>query len=557
MLSVPADANTVMLRDALATEANVEQVSLNSIVTPGATPIDPYFQNSQWQLQSARMGMEAAWDRTIGNSNFIIAVCDTGIKEDHEDLVNKIARTTSGGLMGYNSVSSSADPSQFLDDNGHGTFVSGIAAAQTSFPGDGTSPTGIAGVNPLSKILPIKITHNAQGNSSDAEQAGGIMYAASVPGVKVINISFQSNMSLPMSYTAIQKAVHSGVLVVSIMGNINIGEVNPGKVYPGAYWLSMSVSATNYNDARTYYSNTYPNARLQNSVAAPSGDPQVGVNVWSTSLPGPNYGNSLYSNGYGTSFSAPHVTGLASLVLDEFPTMSWSDLKARVEDTAANVSGVPGGRSDDLGWGRINANTATAPQTQWTSHFPQGTLFFSLPVWPSKAVLDPVDRSQDFTRLFPGVQLSSPVYWYDPAFGAYRNYSDPLTPRYASGQAYIAKFLNASSVTYAGASAFQNPSHPAVIHFSSPGYNMVGTPSINPIRWNTSTIRVRYADVDGTAVEVPLSDPSAANYISSSILQYDPSTGVYTPVPNGGQIVPGQGYYIVVKKECDLLLPSQ
>lgn len=557
VLSVPSNADALTLRSGLSNEADVEQVSLNAVLMPGATPTDPLFQSDQWQLHSNRMGLEAAWNRTIGNPNLIIAVCDSGIDESHEDLVSKITRTASGGLMGYNSVTQSSDPAQFADDNGHGTFVSGIAAAQTSFPGDGTTPLGIAGVNPLSRVLPIKITDNALGHSTDAEEAAGITYAASVPGVKVINASFQSNPALPATYTAIQQAAHSGILVVSIMGNINIGEVNPGKVYPGAYWLAMSVSATNYNDARTYYSNTYPGAQLQNSVAAPSGDPQLGINVWSTTAPGTNYGNSLYGNGYGTSFSAPHIAGLASLLADEFPTMSWSDLKARIEDTATNVNGAPGGRSDDLGWGRANADAATASQTQWTSHFPSGALFFSLPVWPSKVTLDPLDRSQDIARLFPGVQFSSTVFWWDPALGAYITYADSRTPRFGSGVGYFANFPNASSVTYTGASAFQNPNHPAVIHFTSQGYNTVGTPSINPIRWNTSTVKVRYAATDGTAVEVPLTDPSAATYIGSSILQFNPSTGVYTPVPNGGQIMPGQGYYILINKECDLLLPSQ
>ncbi|MCP5052134.1 MAG: S8 family serine peptidase, partial [bacterium] len=97
------------------------------------------------------------WDWSTGSEDIIIAVLDSGVALNHEDLQNKL-------VPGFNIIAGNTNPA---DDHGHGTFVASIAAAETN------NGVGMAGVGRLSKIMPIKVM-DSDGNGTYLAIAAGM-----------------------------------------------------------------------------------------------------------------------------------------------------------------------------------------------------------------------------------------------------------------------------------------------------------------------------------------------------------------------------------------------
>src|SRR5581483_2076963 len=206
-----------------------------------------------------------------------VAVLDSGVDYNHPDLAANYAG-------GYNFVSSNADP---LDDAGHGTFVSGIIAAND----DGN---GIVGVAPDSKLYALKVL-----DSNGIGYVGDIIAALQWcvdHNIDIISMSFGLQSDSPALHDAIANAYSHGIVLVAAAGNV------PGTIdYPAAYSEVIAVGATDSNDVRAPFSATGSSLEL----VAP------GVRVVSTypfSLGGP------YHTDDGTSDSAPHVAGVAALI---------------------------------------------------------------------------------------------------------------------------------------------------------------------------------------------------------------------------------------------------
>ena len=106
----------------------------NYVTHVQATPDDPYYAAYQYAPQITQT--DKAWDIWTPHAQVVIAIVDTGVETAHPDLTNKIDRDSSGNVVGYDFVHSTAGAE---DDNGHGTHCAGIAAAQTD------SGIGIAG----------------------------------------------------------------------------------------------------------------------------------------------------------------------------------------------------------------------------------------------------------------------------------------------------------------------------------------------------------------------------------------------------------------------------
>jgi len=128
------------------------------------------------------------WDETIGSEEVVIAILDTGVDFNHPDLDDKLLST------GYDFVNDDTDPT---DDNGHGTFVAGIAAAETN------NGEGIAGVAWNCTVLPIKVADSV-GVVAIAAEIAGINYAVE-QGADVINLSLGSPGSDPFEQAARQR----------------------------------------------------------------------------------------------------------------------------------------------------------------------------------------------------------------------------------------------------------------------------------------------------------------------------------------------------------------
>ncbi len=303
---------------------NVEYAEPNYIAYAIGIPNDTYF-GKQWGMTKIRA--PEAWGVTTGNSGVKIAILDTGIYQNHEDLKGKIA----GNRNFTNSPT--------VDDRyGHGTHVAGIAAAATN------NGKGVAGVGYDSRLLNVKVL-NDQGSGYYSWVANGIIWAAD-NGAKVINMSLGGSSSSSTLENAVNYAWSKGVVLVAAAGNSG----NSSPLYPAYYKNCIAVAATDKNDAKASWSNFGEWV----DVAAP------GVDIFST-LPNHKnyisrtYGKSLnYDYLSGTSMATPHVAGLAALVWATGYGTSNASVRNRIESTADKIPGT----GTYWTYGRINAYNA-------------------------------------------------------------------------------------------------------------------------------------------------------------------------------------------------------
>ncbi|NDI35518.1 S8 family serine peptidase [Chengkuizengella sediminis] len=278
------------------------------------TPNDPLYASDQYGPQI--MSAEAAWDITQGSSSVVVAVIDTGVQEDHEDLAGRVVR-------GYDFIDNDSNPA---DEHGHGTHVAGTVGAITN------NGIGVAGVAPNVTIMGVRVL-NASGSGTNQGVADGITYAAD-NGADVINLSLGSTAPSAAVEDAVNYAWNAGVVVVCAAGNA--GTTSPH--YPAYYENSLAVAATDSNDAKAWFS-TYGSWV---DVAAP------GVDIISTQLGGG------YVSYNGTSMASPHTAGLAALLASQ--GLSNVEIRDRIESTADPIPGT----GSDWTHGRINAFAAVS-----------------------------------------------------------------------------------------------------------------------------------------------------------------------------------------------------
>ena len=312
-------------------DPNVVYVEPNYVYHSYVIPNDLEF-TEQWALHNtgqdggtpdADIDAPEAWDIETGSPDVVIAIVDTGVDYNHEDLADNIWYDNQGN-PGYDFVNDDNDPS---DDYGHGTHCAGIAAAVTN------NGEGIAGVCWNCKIMPIKSLNNKGGGYND-DLAEGILYAAD-NDADIISMSWGGNSYSNLIRDALDHANSKGVVLVASAGN----GFNHIKSYPAGYDNVIAVAATDNNDNKADFSNY----GYWIDVAAP------GVHIYS-SLPRPY----IYGWMDGTSMACPHVAGLAALLLSKNECINLPGMvKTLIVNTADPIS------SDEyIGGGRINAYQA-------------------------------------------------------------------------------------------------------------------------------------------------------------------------------------------------------
>lgn len=231
----------------------------------------------------------------------VIAVVDTGVDHTLADLSGSVKKDE-----GYNYIGRTADA---MDDNGHGTHVSGIIAAAQD------NHFSMAGINAYAKILPVKVLDSS--GSGDTEQiANGIIYAAD-HGAKVINLSLGGPYSRVMEY-ALKYAASKNVTIVAATGNDGVSEIS----YPASSKYTLSVGATNNLDLVSDYSNY---GKGLDMVAPGTDIPSL--------VPD---GNVTYMSG--TSMAAPHVAAAAGLLLSQNPSLKPKQVAKLLTETTADVA---------------------------------------------------------------------------------------------------------------------------------------------------------------------------------------------------------------------------
>jgi PKD repeat protein len=286
-------------------------------------------QTTPWGIDRV-FGDEAypfvTWSTTKG-SGISVAIIDTGIDTDHQDLPSVAGGTNTVGGTSYE------------DGNGHGTHVAGTVAAL-----DNT--WGVVGVAPAVTLYAVKVLDDG-GSGSVSSVVAGIEWAVN-KGIKVLNMSLGSSSSSETLKSACDVAYDSGHLVVSSAGNSgNPGGKGNNVGYPAAYESVIAVAASTSNDTRASYSSTGPAVEL----IAP------GSSILST-LPGNTYGT--YS---GTSMASPHVAGIAALAWASKTSLTNVQVRQILRETAEDL----GLSAEHQGYGLARADLAVAAASGGTT----------------------------------------------------------------------------------------------------------------------------------------------------------------------------------------------
>ena len=294
-------------------------------------PNDPYWD---YQWGPYVIWADSAWCYETGDTSIMVAVVDQGIDWYHEDLYNNV-------WYGYDYVDNDSDPSP--DDPSteqHGTHVAGVIAASLN------NSTGIAGLGNVFIYAARALDESGSGTSSWI--ANAILGSASNPRVKVINMSLGSSSPSSLIQAACDTAWNRGILLVAASGN----DGSYGVSYPAAFSSVIAVGSIG-TDGSSFYLAPYSNYGPEQELTAPGGDASTGYCILST-LPGDSYGDVGSGCGWvGTSMAAPHVSGVAALLLSRNPSLSNSDLRNILDATAIDMGDA--GRDIYYGYGVVCA----------------------------------------------------------------------------------------------------------------------------------------------------------------------------------------------------------
>ena len=336
-------------------------------------PNDPFFPFQSWHY--GLIDLPRAWSITKGSPAVLVGVVDDGIRFDHPAIAANLTSDgydfvtaadtlplCAGGMItndddgdgGYDpdptipaSYSLDATGTCIIPDTlgAHGLGVAGTIGAV------GNDGVGVTGVNWTVRIRPVRALGVAGfGETYDIAQA--ILYAAGLPaddgaggtvqassGAAIINLSFGGPGDDPTMHSAIVSAANSGALVVAAAGN----DGSSAPFYPAAYPEVLAVAAVGPDGAPPAYSNfgSYVGVRAPGGNFA-LGDATDGVvsTIWNFfATPG---SAATYAFGEGTSFAAPHVSGVAALVLARSPGLTAAALRSRLTSYAVGPATLYG-----------------------------------------------------------------------------------------------------------------------------------------------------------------------------------------------------------------------
>jgi subtilisin family serine protease len=252
-----------------------------------AAPTDDPLAQRQWAL--SRIRAEEAWSKSRG-AGVVVAIVDSGVSVTHVELAGKSAGSWDCRGVDAGEPCRGAPPDG--DAAGHGTWVAGIVAGVT---GNGA---GIASVAPDARIMSVRVLAE-DGTGTVPDVARGVRWAAEM-GAQVINISLAEFFPAKAFERAVEDAWEAGSIVVAAAGNG--GPVNS---YRGVSNI-LTVGATGPSDEKAPYSSS-------GAIYAPGGNAggqcQPQLCVLTTAREGG------YVAVEGTSFSAPHVSGVAALLV--------------------------------------------------------------------------------------------------------------------------------------------------------------------------------------------------------------------------------------------------
>jgi len=299
------------------------------------------------------VSVEKAYLSPLGTTkeDIIVAVVDTGVDYNHEDLKNIMWKNTAeiagngidddnngyiDDIHGINTLVRDSEGNATgnpMASHSHGTHVSGTIAAEQN------NNVGIAGIASNAKIMAIRTVPDSS-DETDADVVESFLYAAK-HGAKLINCSFGKNHNeggMIVNETIDFIGSNYGVLVLAAAGNDYGRNIDSNRTFPASFESDylLVVASTSKSGGLSWFSNIGPKSV---DLAAPGSDIYSTVN-----------GNS-YQNMSGTSMATPTTVGVAAEVLSNFPALTPLQLKKVLMDSVTPVkkfSGkmVSGGRVD-------------------------------------------------------------------------------------------------------------------------------------------------------------------------------------------------------------------
>lgn len=291
-----------------------------------------------------RIGADAAWQASRGD-NVLVAILDTGLDTDHPDLAGKIVPGANclGDTGPHGCISGNED-----DNNGHGTHVGGIVAA---IEGNGLD---VAGVAPDAKLVGVKVL-DGNGSGYTSNIIAGLEWVRDNSAARVVNMSLggdgdcASDSAEPI-LTAIQSAIGAGISVVVAAGNDRTQEISD--TIPAGCTGVIAVASTSAEDGQNKCK------RLPDYIRADTASFFTTDGQGVVSAPGiarednncatiqPEGILSLAAGGgttrmYGTSMAAPHVAGVAALMLSVNSSLSPGEVRLRIRNSSSRIDDAP------------------------------------------------------------------------------------------------------------------------------------------------------------------------------------------------------------------------
>lgn len=372
------------LLPALAARPEVAEIRLDGSI-PAPTPRPSAVAGTEWNI--SEVGAPSLWNLGLTGNGVVVANLDTGVDHLHPDLAGNYR----GGLGAwFDPYNEHAAP---YDKNGHGTAVMGLMVGGAA---DGTSigmapdaqwiaakifnDAGVASYSAIHQAFTWALDPDANGDSSDAPQVVNNSWDLGAP-----------NLCLPEFQPDILLLKQAGIAVVFSAGNT--GPNPTSSTSPANYPESLAVGTVDQNGAIASYSGRGPSCCSGDDLLFPK-LVAPGVNIKSADLTLSGSNPDPYGYYDGTSFSAPHVSGLIALLLGQngSPATLLADLETALQKGADDLGVL--GQDQTFGNGQINGLAS----------------FRRLQGQPHLAVHDPRppehDRRLDFGSLPVGAELT-------------------------------------------------------------------------------------------------------------------------------------------------------
>ena len=335
-----------------------------------APPNDPLY-NLQWAhlntgaanqgsgIAGADIDVDEAWGITMGSPTIRVAVLDEGVQRTHPDLINNI------DPLGFGLTAGNATTGDILaSTRSHGTSCAGIIAAEAN------NNIGVAGVAPLSKIIPVNIIVNTAGTfGTSAQIAQCLDWAWNQGAADILSNSWGGGLASSLIRDAIHRATTlgrggKGSIVIFSSGNSDAGVASPA-IFPetiavGAMSMCNQRKSPSTCDGESFWGGNYGTGL---DISAPGVRIATTRNTATGTAPNLDYNPSFN----GTSSAAPMVAGVAALVLSINNNFTQVQVREILERStkktggynyAAAIGQPNGSWSSELGHGMVNAKNA-------------------------------------------------------------------------------------------------------------------------------------------------------------------------------------------------------